>query len=542
MNVVNFHQSAPLGSLQAPGNQLTPNGQFPAGIGEGQNQLINNLTFPAGIGNGQNQLINNPTFPAGIGNGQIQLINTPTFPAGIGNGQIQLINQVQPGSPYLGLNLGDVADALRKQLKVPADAGVYVKSVLPNSPAEKAGIKAGDVVLECARQPVNALDQMNRALSLKHVGDAVKILVNRGGKKRSFHVKLEAAPSNLMAAAATRAPAWMGADIQDIDAVIESQFNLPDRKGVVVSHVAPDSPAAKAGIRGGDVIRRLSGTRIRDVKQFQKLILDSQPGDQAQLTLFRNGQYETLPVVLGQMAANPARTPMLGQADITIEGTWIGMDVSELSQGDIGASGLPAGTQGIVVNDVESPPASMVGFQTGDVIVAVNSVPTPDMKQFETATRKQSGAVVEIIRGTKHIFMSVPPPGFTRQGTKIDTGVGNTMRQVAAVQPAAGRLGIITAGPDLNSAVTGCLSASVYLILVDFAQNAYAVGGPIQPGDLPEAISQNRVAALVCTQISPQTATGLSAIGVNIYSGVVGSGNDAIGLYSTGALVAMKGF
>ena len=503
-------------------------------------RLAHHGQFPAGIGNNQIQLVGKPTFPAGIGNGQIQLIGKPTFPAGIGNGQIQLINQNRPGGPYLGLSLSELNEVVRKDLNIPLGTGLYVNDVVGASPAEKAGVKKGDVLLKCAHKPVNTPQTVGRILSTLKAGDAVKLLVNRDGRKKSFHAKLENAPLGLNTGA-IRNPVWMGADIQDIDAIMKIRFNLPDKRGVIISHVAKGSPALAAGLRSGDVVRRFGATRILDVKQMQSLILKTQPGQKVNLTILRNGRQNALTVVMERHDTAAGRVAFLGPADVAIEGSWIGMDVTELSAGDASALGLPAGIKGILVNDVESPPATMVGFVTGDVIAAVNGQPTTDMRQFETATQKQSGAVVDVIRGNKHLFISVPPPGFTQQGTQLNGGM-NKMRQVALTRPATGKLGILTSGPDLNSVVSGDLRNGSCLLLVDFARNSYAVIGPNELNPLSEVMQQHNVTSLVCSDISRNAAANLSARGVLVYSGVTGPTMDAIGLYETHSLIAMKGF
>jgi S1-C subfamily serine protease/predicted Fe-Mo cluster-binding NifX family protein len=518
----------PTSNQQTTGGQLVNGGiQFPAGIGGGQIQLINNPTFPAGIGNGQIQLINNPTFSAGIGNGQ--------------NGQIQLINQAMQGQgPYMGLSFGEVTVAVARELKVEQGSELYVKAVVAGSPAETAGIKLGDVLLECDHQKVSMQDQVGAILKTKKAGDVIKLIVNRGGRLQSFHVKLQNAPNGLVQAAATQNPNWMGADIQDIDAVMKLQFNLPEKTGVIVNHIMPQSPAQTAGIKSGDVISRFGGTRIRDVKQLQSLILGSQPGSQVQLTVFRAGQYLTLPVILGQQAPAAQKIPFLGPADVAIEGAWIGMDVAELSPNDIKSLGLPAGTSGVLVADVEGPPASMVGFQVSDVITAVNGEPTPDMKSFATATQKQTGAVVDVIRGEKHLFISVPPPGFTQQGTKINTALDNKFKQVAATIPVNGYLAILTVSPDLNASIAPNLTNSPYLVIVDMPNDSYAVTNAVNQMTISESARQYNIKALICGNISDQTAQSLRMGGVVIYSGVVGTALDAIGLYQSNSLLAMQ--
>ena len=532
-----------------PSSQLAHHGQFPAGIGNNRIQLINTPTYPSGIGsapNNQIQLINTPTYPSGIGSGpnsQIQLIKTPAYPSGIGsapNNQIRLIGQNQPARPYLGVNVGEIPGAVAAEQNVKPGTGVYVKSMAPGSPAEKAGLKAGDVILKCDHQTLTSHEQIGRILRTKKAGDVIKLVVKRNKIKKSFHVKLENTPNGLVKAAAVHKPTWMGASIQDIDAVMKLQFKLPDKRGVIVSHVDPGSPAQNAGMTTGDVIRRFDGKRIIDVGQLQKAILKQQPGKQVQLTILRQNKNITLPVIMGQKSAAAEKIPFLGPADMAIEGSWIGMDVGELSANGASGLGLPAGTRGILVNDVESPPATMVGFQTGDVISVINGMATPDMKHFVAATKQQTGAVVDVIRGNKHLFISVPPPGFTQQGTRINTGANNKFRQVALTGRVNGRLAILAAGPDLNASVIGNTNQVPYVILVDLNQNAYAALNFADRTNLAGILQQHNIAALICSDIAGQSARDLSARGITLYSGVVGTANDALSLYEAGSLVAMQ--
>ena len=219
-----------------PANQLQAQGQ--PGLG---GRLVHHGKFPVGIGKNQIQLINKPKIPVGFGNGEIRLINKPTFPMGVGDGQIQLIAQNRENGPYLGLSLSKVNRAVTDAVKLPQGTGVYVKKVVEMSPGQKAGIKAGDILIKFDHKKVNAPEQVGRILSNKKTGDVIKLVVNRNGRKKSFHAKLENSPMGLKVGAVQN-PVWMGADIQDIDAVMKIRFNLADTRGVIVSHVAQNSP------------------------------------------------------------------------------------------------------------------------------------------------------------------------------------------------------------------------------------------------------------------------------------------------------------
>lgn len=517
--------------------------QVPIGPG----QQANHVPGPVGMGigsgvQGQVQVINTPTYPMGIGGGaldQMQLINTPGYPIGLGqgaNGTIKLVNQAPV---YMGLHLTVIDAGGAKRMGLGNQAVLLVLEIDPKGPAVESGIQKDDVILAVNRRNVTSLDQLAQALAFSKPGDAVKVLYSRNGHTKSTHLTVEAIPG-LIPAAATIAPAWMGVDIQNIDAVIQSQFNLSSKNGVIVSNVTPNSPAAEAGILAGDVITRFSGSRIKTVRQFQKRIEKEKPGQAIKIDFIRGGNQQSVNLTLGQVPP-PAPPPKVAPAEMVVEGSWIGMDVTELLAQEAPDFGFPAGTTGVLVNDVEGPPAMSVGFQTGDLITSINGTPTLTMKDFVKATKLQSGAVVDVLRGNRHLFITVPPPGFTQQGTPIDPGPAGNFRQVAAVtQPDTARIGILSDNPGLNGRVSGESLQPAYLILVDLGQNSHTTMQLTDTGQLDHLLSRNQVAVLIVSDISTASAARYNAMGVVVYSGVVGSGAEALDLYNRGLLVTNR--
>jgi len=225
-------------------------------------------------------------------------------------------------------------------------SGLFVSGVVPTSPAERAGLKTGDVLIECDGTPVSTVDAAARIIGQKQVGQSIRLVVKRNGTTRSFSPRMGNVPMGLEVGGLQNA-AWVGADVQSIDAVMKIRFNLPDRNGVIVTQVAPGAPAAACGLQVGDVIRRVGETRIRDVEQLESLVQKSKPGQKLSLTILRNNQQQVVGLTLGRKSADPnVAVAMLPPGDVTIEGSWIGMDVAELSAADVTDMGLPAGTKG----------------------------------------------------------------------------------------------------------------------------------------------------------------------------------------------------
>ncbi|HIJ79398.1 MAG: PDZ domain-containing protein [Desulfobulbaceae bacterium] len=510
------------------------------GIGGNMMQLrdVNGNIIPGGIGGNQGNIQLNQFAPMGIGLGQMQLTGEAPIPSGIGNDQMQLAAGMT--SAYLGLEVADISGVMARQMGLPNNTGVMVHDVIPGSPAAKAGFAAGDIILKCDLRPVGSIDQMAKIISMMQPGEVVKFaVINHDNKRRSLHVKLSDGPTGIRQAAVKKAArSWLGLDVQNIDLVMKEQLGLADRNGVIVGYVFPDSPAGAAGIGVGDVLRRINGVHITDTGQFAKVLAGGNGAQPIELALIHQGRNSVIRVTPGRPPAEPGATPVIPKAEMLIEGSWIGMDVSELNPTEAKESGLPRGTRGIIVNDVESPPATMVGFMTGDCITAINSVPTPTIKQFVQATKGQSGAVVDILRGNRHMYVTVPPPGFTQQGTPMRQNTTG-LNQVAMVKPAPEVVAVLVSGPDLNSP-TGSEQWQSNLLLVNLRNNSYAITQVGQGEQLVDALHNNRVNTLICAGLSQQTAQMLTAHQIEVYTGVVGPALETVHLYKAGQLVALR--
>jgi len=88
--------------------------------------------------------------------------------------------------------------------------------------------------------------------------------------------------------------------MNDVTPDNSSFFNLPDATGAIVSNVTPDSPASRAGLKSGDVLRELNGSKIRNGSQLQVAVSETAPGNEIKLGILRDGKPETLTVKVGE--------------------------------------------------------------------------------------------------------------------------------------------------------------------------------------------------------------------------------------------------
>jgi S1-C subfamily serine protease len=102
---------------------------------------------------------------------------------------------------------------------------------------------------------------------------------------------------------------------------------------------------------------------------------------------------------------------VLPEAEVEIEAAWLGLDIVPLDPAEAKELGLPAGVHGMVVDGVAAGLGVDVGFQIGDVILAVNGKSIQNVADFQKATEEAVGALADVLRYGRHIYLSVPPPG-----------------------------------------------------------------------------------------------------------------------------------
>jgi serine protease Do len=175
---------------------------------------------------------------------------------------------------YLGVSITGLNEALAKQFKVPDTAGALVQGVTAGGPADKAGIKNGDVIRKVNGQTVESNSQLTAMVTNMNPGTQVSVDLIRDGQPMTVQVRLGERPSNLgVTAGAGRAPAQgalRGIAVQNLTPEIREQLGLaPGTRGVVVTNVDPDSPAAQV-LEQGDVIDSINRHPVNSVGDFNR--------------------------------------------------------------------------------------------------------------------------------------------------------------------------------------------------------------------------------------------------------------------------------
>ena len=177
---------------------------------------------------------------------------------------------------WLGVNVQDINEALQKYFSLSAKQGVLIVNVVEGGPAQKAGLRDGDVILSFAGAPVENAQSLIKKVGESQVGKKAPLEVLQEGKKTLMDVVVEERPEEAealpAAAPVPKQESWRGMKVQELTREFAKRFGIDEIQGVVIREVEPNSPADQAGLRQGDVINQISRTPIRSMDDYQKAI------------------------------------------------------------------------------------------------------------------------------------------------------------------------------------------------------------------------------------------------------------------------------
>jgi serine protease Do len=203
---------------------------------------------------------------------------------------------------WLGVMIQDLDQTTREALGLGADIrGVLIGDVFKGQPADKSGIKRGDIVVTVDNKAVETPNELRNAIAAIHPGQKVPLEVLRNGKKQTITVTLTGrdgkkatSVSNATEGAsddnATDLSEKLGIKVATITAQMYEELGLDQGiKGVVVQEVDPSSVAAQQGLQQNDVILEVNRQPVKSVKEFKTAVKSLKPGDSILLLVFREG-------------------------------------------------------------------------------------------------------------------------------------------------------------------------------------------------------------------------------------------------------------
>lgn len=179
---------------------------------------------------------------------------------------------------FLGVNIQDVTPTLAKEFGLDDAQGALVAGVTPKSPAEKAGLKSGDVIVEYDGKSIRDSRHLKLQVAQTRPGATVPVKLMRDGKEKTLELSVKELPGSEVASKSNDAnsdeatDALNGVAVSDIDPAARQQFKLTeDVKGAIVTDVKRDSAAYEAGLRPGDVILEINRKPVKSAEDAVKL-------------------------------------------------------------------------------------------------------------------------------------------------------------------------------------------------------------------------------------------------------------------------------
>jgi len=205
--------------------------------------------------------------------------------------QLKTSGEVTRG--WLGVSIQDVDRDLAESFGLDRPRGALIAQVGSGSPAEDAGLQSGDIILEFDGQPINSSSDLPHVVGLIAPGSKVEAVVRRDGRNKTLKVVVGGLDAGERPSVSGLGPgakddeAIFGMVVETADEEMMAELGLSG--GVLVLEVTPESPAAMAGIVGGDVVTRLGSSAVQSINDFEAAIARLQPGQSVAIRLIRRG-------------------------------------------------------------------------------------------------------------------------------------------------------------------------------------------------------------------------------------------------------------
>ena len=191
----------------------------------------------------------------------------------------QLIEKGEVERAWLGVSLQTINYDLAEKLNLGEPRGALIAEAIDGTPAEKAGIRRGDVIIEFDQIIIRDRNHLMHVVAAAGVGKTVEVKVIRDGKEEVLRVKLGKRPEEPLARSGGRlipdedgAEAFAGIQVEDLTDELAARYRYEGETGVIVSAVERRSPAARAGITVGTLIQEIEGVEISNLKDYREQI------------------------------------------------------------------------------------------------------------------------------------------------------------------------------------------------------------------------------------------------------------------------------
>ncbi len=190
---------------------------------------------------------------------------------------------------WMGISVQDVTEDMAKSFRLNNRNGAIVAEVFPGDPADKAGLKTGDIIIEVNGNKIKDTHELLVLIASFHVGDNVRVKVLRDGLEKNFNVVVAERRDQPEVALAPGGTPDLGLSVQEITPEIAKELGIKQTRGIIVADVDPGSPADEVGIQPQDIILQINRVPVNNLKEYVRE-LSKKTAKSSILFLIKRGQ------------------------------------------------------------------------------------------------------------------------------------------------------------------------------------------------------------------------------------------------------------
>lgn len=213
-----------------------------------------------------------------------------------------LINLGKVRRSWLGVYIQEVTEDIARQFNLEKAEGVLVGDVIVESPAEKAGVTRGDVIVSVNDVEVNTPQELQDTIRSLEIGDKAELRVKRNGQESLFTVDIAEMPSDDIVETKEKTfSEQTGLRVEELTPEIARDAGLSQSKGLIVTDVIPGSSADEIGLRPGDIILEANRKEVSSIVQWEEIIRELETGNTLLLLIYRDGHTYFAPIKIEEL-------------------------------------------------------------------------------------------------------------------------------------------------------------------------------------------------------------------------------------------------
>ncbi|PID72121.1 MAG: serine protease [Desulfobulbus propionicus] len=202
----------------------------------------------------------------------------------------QLLDNGKVVRGWLGVMIQDINEDLAKSFDLDHNSGVLIAEVTDDSPAQKAGLEQGDVLIALDGTPLSDVTDLRNKIAMTPPGSKVKMQVVRNGKTQTIKVKIGQQPEDMASIGSSAGGTNSllgdyGLSLQNLTPELAEQFGYEDRKGVLIASVDVDSPAGRVGLQSGQLIEEVNRKPVQNLAGLKKVLKRAKSNNQVLLRI-----------------------------------------------------------------------------------------------------------------------------------------------------------------------------------------------------------------------------------------------------------------